>query len=178
MDRNITLNVISGFATEETAWKVLSDVSAELSLIHNRGEAYGNVNTQNIFLDDNGRFHLSPSPKSNSKGTTASDIWGLGATIFELLMGVPVFGGRGETAQTVRTPIPSFRKDRYDENLGKLVSRCLSFHTNDRPDAITVSKAAADGLLKCNDKQKGRLPKGEQSLSNTEILKFWPEKMI
>lgn len=179
-DSELTLDILNGFAGEETAWKVFADISSELAGIHSSGKAYGNIKASSILFDGAGCFHLAHKEMCSIPGETiASDIWALGAAVFKLLMGVPVFWGRGEEGQTVTSPIPTFRKDRYDEALGNLVGKCLSFLPEERPSAEIVSKEAAAGLDRCRSaRHRGRIPRGESVISKQNILKYWPEKMI
>jgi len=173
--KRITLDILNGYANEKTAWAVLCDISLELSVIHSKGIVHGNVCSKEICLGDDNRWHLSPS---SIRGKASSDIWNLGAVIFELLMGVPVFGGRGEKGQTETTPVPTFRRDRYDVSLGNIVGKCLSFDTSVRPKAKTIHSLASEYLTNHQSETLGRIPKEEMQERKINVLKFWPEKMV
>ena len=90
------------------------------------------------------RFGKDPLP------VKASDIWSLGATVFELMEGYAPFGEMGGLMQKSGAEIPNFQND-YSERLKDLVVDCLAPETWDRPWASQLAEYAADMI-------KGRNP--------------------
>jgi serine/threonine protein kinase len=67
----------------------------------------------------------------------ASDIWSLGATLFELLEGDVPFGEHGGLILKSDAPIPNLSGDWSDE-LKRIVTQCLQKETWDRPTAEDI----------------------------------------
>jgi serine/threonine protein kinase len=67
----------------------------------------------------------------------ASDIWALGATLYELLVGDTPFGNEGGLRQKIGTEIPHLQGN-YSAELKDIIYRCLSTDPLDRPTADTL----------------------------------------
>jgi len=68
----------------------------------------------------------------------ASDIWSLGATLFELMVGdVPFFDQFGGRAQLDGIQIPEIRGD-WSDDIREMVTLCLQKETWDRPKAQQI----------------------------------------
>lgn len=85
------------------------------------------------------RFGKDPLP------VKASDIWSLGATLFELMEGYAPFGEMGGLMQKSGAEIPNFHND-YSEKLKDLVVACLAPETWDRPWASQLADYADDTI--------------------------------
>lgn len=79
------------------------------------------------------RDGYSPNPKS--------DIWSLGATIFEILTGDVPFGNEGGAAQAKGSLIPEIRAN-IPRKIKQLVYACLNANPNKRPTAEEISEIA------------------------------------
>lgn len=83
------------------------------------------------------RFSKDPMP------IKASDVWSLGATVFELMEGDAPFGDMGGLIQKSGAEIPNF-KGEYSKELKDLVTACLATETWDRPFASQLAEYADD----------------------------------
>jgi serine/threonine protein kinase len=95
------------------------------------------------------REYLSPEQARGDVVTAASDVWGLGATLFQAATGVAPFAPhdeqeaaafeRGDTLQLVRQapPVASLRP-RLDRSFSELVDACLAPVAQERPTVLEV----------------------------------------
>ena len=79
------------------------------------------------------RFSTNPRP------IMASDIWSLGAMMFELMTGLPPFGNHGGMLQKNGADIPIIEGD-YSQELKDIVSMCIAKETWDRPSASKIEE--------------------------------------
>lgn len=126
--------------------------------------------------------------KSRGEPIMASDVWSLGATIFELLMGYAPFGEEGGLLQKGNpsrgipgVEIPEM-KDSYSEKLRRFVERCLSLEPWNRPQideilkmeiphlsgrATQLHNAPSNGSISDGDTET--IPEGKISSSVTDL---------
>ncbi|MDR2385348.1 MAG: protein kinase [Tannerella sp.] len=76
----------------------------------------------------------------------ASDIWALGATLFELITGDLPFGPSGGLIQKSGAEIPEIEGN-YSNDLKTIIKRCLSLNPWDRPKADEIVELAKNPLL-------------------------------
>ncbi len=157
-----------GKMSESDIWSLLADVASGLDYLHSQDVIHQDIKPDNILIDNNGRclisdFGISTKARSTlrksmmgnvSGGTTAymaperfsrepapikaSDIWSLGATIFELMTGNVPFGDLGGGMQKSGAEVP-YIKGNYSDELQYLVERMLSLETWERPTAAQIA---------------------------------------
>ena len=173
---NVKLRSLCGYGRPSMAWKLLLDISRQLEPLHDTGHAYGNISPDSIVIDSDGKFVLDALSADEQKGSREADIWYLGAAVFELLMGMPLFGGKGNAVQTGSTPVPRF-STRYGEELSRLVKDCLNYDPKMRPDAGSICKASLEGLSECARTDSARRPGNLSSENVQPDMNYWPEQM-
>lgn len=75
---------------------------------------------------------------SNPRLNTASDIWSLGASIYEFVMGELPFSGFGGAMQRNGADMPSLPNN-YSPVLNEIMQRCLNPEASNRPSAVELS---------------------------------------
>ena len=185
----------AGHFQETVAWKLIYDIGSALAYLHSESLCHGDVKPSNILrngdsflLADFGScFEVKTGSPANDLSsylfsapeetkTERSDIWSLGATVFNLVMGSQVFNGLGGRSQREETVIPFMRKTMPE--LNAFVVECLSFHPSARPSAKDVLLLAENNLKRLSGQNRIRPIKKAVSISvQDEYESFWPEIM-
>ena len=170
---------------KDELWRYIGDVASGLAYLHdfNPTIVHHDIKPANILVDENGNFVITDFGISSHKGgnrdgydesqsgTMAymaperfsdeyesmpeSDIWSLGATLYELITGKVPFGEDGGSAQTgtgsheippIDQPIPN--------SIKRLIYACLSPDPTKRPTAKQIIKAAEAKDYPINNKNK------------------------
>ena len=85
------------------------------------------------------RFSANPKP------IMASDVWSLGAMMYELMTGMPPFGNHGGVLQKNGADIPIIEED-YSQDLKDIIYSCLAKETWDRPSARKIEEQTYNKL--------------------------------
>ena len=183
-----------GNLSETAAWKIMHDISSALYYLHTRDLPliHCDVKPSNILSSD-GKYLLAdfgichradPSPAeapAGSVGTPAymaperfirhsyplapSDIFSLGATMYELLAGSTPFGEKGGIELhhgAVLKPIEA----EYSDELKALIVRCLNKDAAHRPSPAEIHSLAR---LRLYDKEEVK-PKDRIRFTNYQIM--------
>lgn len=160
------VDAVAGAMTRETQlWRLICDIASALEALHGAGLVHRSVSPQNILWND-GHFYLSglgscqeagghngsptadsrfsPPEINDGKAMAPSDIWSLGATVFNLCMGTNVFFGRGGGAQKPQSPLP-YMSNRLRQ-LSETVAQCLSYDPASRPTAAALRQIAQERI--------------------------------
>ena len=152
-----------GRMEEEDIIKFLHDVSAGLEYLHDHNIIHQDIKPDNILLDDNCNFMVTDFGISvNAEGevddaggmsggtrgymgperfegitNNASDIWSLGATVVELLIGYPPYGHEhGGLLQTQGEPLPELPA--LQPEVKNMILRCLDENPSKRIKANEI----------------------------------------
>ena len=102
---------------------------------------------QNKDVDISGTIaYMAPEMFTKSPSAVkATDIWALGATLYELMTGELLFFGRGGVVQLNGAELPEL-PDSYSQDLRDTVTSCLNVDAWFRPTASELSEYAASKL--------------------------------
>ena len=102
---------------------------------------------QNKDADISGTIaYMAPEMFTRSPSAVkATDIWALGATLYELMTGELLFFGQGGVVQLKGAELPEL-PDGYSQDLRDTVMSCLNLDTWSRPTASELSEYAASKL--------------------------------
>lgn len=158
---------------DDDIWKFIYDVASGLNYLHTNNPpiVHQDIKPANILIDDNRNytitdFGISISRKrraydaEENSGTLAymaperfsdgampmpeSDIWALGATLYELITGAVPFGERGGSNQIDEKPTLNFPKSTCSKKLQRLICACLSKTPQNRPTARELIEYATN----------------------------------
>jgi serine/threonine protein kinase len=140
---------LAGRMDEDDIIKFMHDVSAGLEYLHDHNIIHQDIKPDNILLDDNCNYMVTDfgisvstdgsfgSSNGMSGGTraymgperfegvvsSASDMWSLGATAVELLIGDPPYGEHGGLLQAEGEPLPALPK--LQPEVAAMIVSCL-----------------------------------------------------
>lgn len=159
--------LIGQLTTKDDIWKYIFEVSSGLAYLHERVPQiiHQDIKPANVLIDDNGNYAITDfgisaemggadiesedensgtfaymAPERFIEGTppmSESDIWALGATLYELLTGDAPFGNDGGSKQKKGEHIPPIKLN-IPEAIKELIYSCLAFEPEDRPTARQI----------------------------------------
>jgi eukaryotic-like serine/threonine-protein kinase len=156
----------------ERVLRVGADVARGLAFAHTSGVVHRDVKPQNVLLDEDGRAkvtdfgiartgtatghtetgtilgtgsYISPEQARGERAGPESDVYSLGAVLYELLAGRPPYDGPTFVAvalRHVREPVPDVLAGRPDcpPALAALVEACLAKDPSERPTADALAR--------------------------------------
>lgn len=165
-EKGSAMNMV-GMSNEDQVLHFMHDVSSALAYLHENGVIHQDIKPDNVLIDSTGcykvtDFGISTKMRStlrrsvgdkkgagtmaymgperfsrNPETIKASDIWSLGATVYELMTGDVPFGDIGGGMQKGGAEIPEIQGD-FPAKMKELVERCLAKETWDRPTADQI----------------------------------------
>lgn len=162
--KNGSVTSMVGHADEETVRKFMYNVAQGLEHLHSKGIVHQDIKPDNVLIDDQGNFVITDfgitanadnqsktvsgtpgymGPERHEKATMnkiipESDIWSVGAMVYEIITGDLPFGDRGGMIQDKDEPIPQLPKSFKDKKIRTLVSQCLDADPINRPTASDI----------------------------------------
>jgi serine/threonine protein kinase len=158
---NGSAHSLIGKMSEKDIAAFFRDTAQGLDYLHKHGIVHQDIKPDNILIDDDGNYVLTDfgisnqtSAKKDTQGTPAymgperygrnpittpeSDIWSLGATIFELITGDVPFGDNGGMVQAAGEKMPALPKTFKSQKIKDLIVRCLDANPQNRPTAEEI----------------------------------------
>jgi len=159
--------LIGQFRKKDDLWKYIYEVSSGLAYLHEHVPRiiHQDIKPANVLIDDNGNYAITDfgisaemggndvdmdeenggtfaymAPERFVEGTPPmpeSDIWALGATLYELVTGDAPFGNDGGSVQDKGTAVPAIRED-IPDSIKELIYSCLSYDAKNRPTARSI----------------------------------------
>lgn len=161
--QNGSTELITGqMQRDKDIWKFIHDVASGLHYLHTKKPpiVHQDIKPANILIDDSRNYTITDFGISISRntrlygveensGTLAymaperfvegsdpmpeSDIWALGATLYELITGQVPFGEDGGNYQADEKPLLFYPKNTCSKKIQKLICACLSKTPQNRP---------------------------------------------
>ena len=160
----------AGGMSEPELWHFIRDVSSGLAYLHGHEILHRDIKPDNILINSDGDYVISDfgistrmrstmrqnkdadisgtiaymAPEmftSSPSAVKATDIWALGATLYELMAGELLFFGQGGVVQLKGAELPE-SPDSYSQDLRDTVASCLNMDTWSRPTASELAEYA------------------------------------
>lgn len=159
-ERGSATSLIGKISIEEVV-KFLKGAAEGLNVLHKHNIVHQDIKPDNVLIDNDDNYVLTDfgitgqADKEIRGGTPAymapeffssqrrvatfeTDIWALGATIFELITGDVPFGNDGGTAQAKGAKTPVLPKKFKHKTIRSIVYRCLDANPQKRPSAEDI----------------------------------------
>lgn len=172
--------------------EALCDAAEALQAVHDRGLIHGNVKPSNVFLADRtvvldvGLPTRRPTswtaPELEKSWSVAGDVYGLGATLYWVLVGkAPYQGTPEELADEIRSREPEWPRylDRgLDPALDRIVRRAMARRPADRFESARAFGEALRECLRGKPRTRGRgwviaLAAGALAAAGTAMAVMW-----
>jgi serine/threonine protein kinase len=162
----VTAGQLAGLCPERAVWRFFADMV--------KGGAPAPLDPDCVRMDPSGHFRQEgkgKDPRFLAPSSSDGAIWSLGAIAYYLLMGTPVFGGRGHDLQKASTVIPSIPPRRCSRELDGLIRRCLEYDLGKRPSLEEIAEAAS---------RERTFRKARKSMFGHTVSdhSFWKEEMV
>ncbi len=159
--------LIGQLTANDDIWKYIFEVSSGLAYLHEHTPQiiHQDIKPANVLIDDNGNYAITDfgisaemggadiesedetggtfaymAPERFIEGTPPmpeSDIWALGATLYELITGDAPYGNDGGSKQKNSVQIPPIKQNIPDA-VKELIYSCLSYDAKERPTARQI----------------------------------------
>ncbi|MEP6638617.1 MAG: serine/threonine-protein kinase [Chloroflexota bacterium] len=187
--RPLSERVADGPLPAEEAVAIAGVVADALSVAHDRGIVHRDIKPANILVDDDGAVHLvdfgivaltdappdgltaestmvgtlryaAPERLAGGEVTPRSDVWALGAVLFEMLTGRPAVAATDPAGALAASLAAPGDLDGLSPYLASVVAKAMASDPADRyPDAVALRDAlAADGAQVDPDAQTAIVP--------------------
>ena len=161
----VVIAQLAGLCPEHLVWRFLADMAGSGATAPSDPEC--------IRMDLSGHFRpdgKGKDPRFLPAVFDSGNVWSLGAVAYYLVMGMPVFGGRGHDLQKSSTPVPFIPPRRCSRELDGLIRRCLDYHPEKRPSLHEIAETAS---------RERTFRKARKSMFGHTVTdhSFWKEEM-
>ncbi len=159
-EKGSATSLVGKISIEEIV-KFLKGAAEGLNVLHKHNIVHQDIKPDNVLIDNDDNYiltdfgitgqankeirggtpaYMAPEFFSSKRrvATFETDIWALGATIFELVTGDVPFGNDGGTAQAKGAKTPVLPKNFKHKTVRSIVYRCLDANPQKRPSAEEI----------------------------------------